>query len=108
MENLEKLLSILKEWKNHVKGFNSLTLSNDGVITISNDGDYTYIKLTELIWLNNKVNSVNSNWEVGSIFPPSLGDTEESLTIFIGFIKKPKDEDFIIDWDKEISQSWEI
>lgn len=108
MKNLEKVIFILKEWKNMCKGFNSLTLSNEGEITISNNDDWTYVKFNELIWLNNQINLLNSNWEVGSIFPPSLGDPEESLTIFLGFKQKPENEDFILDWDKDLSQSWEI
>lgn len=106
--NLEKIISILLEWKEMCKGFNSLTLTNEGEITLSNNGDWTFVKINELIWLNDRIKSLNTNWEVGSIFPPGLSDPEESLTIFLGFVQKPEDEDFCLDWDKNLSQSWEI
>lgn len=90
------------------KGFTTITLDNEGTITLSNGGDWTYVRLNELNWLNNQINSFNPNWEVSSIFPPSLPDPDNSLTIFLGFISKPKDEDFCLDWDQDLSKVWEI
>lgn len=101
MKKHEKILSILKEWKEMSKGFTSLTLTNEGKITISNDGDFTFVTFKDLIWLNDQIKSV-SNWEVGAIYPPCWG---ESLIIYLGF---PKEEAFCLDWDIDLSQSWTI